>query len=478
MSDLFDSAFSDDLDDDDAGVTVHGVRTGNGESRPRNPLAVRMRPRTLEEVVGQQHLLGPGSPLRVLAAADSSGPAGPASVMLWGPPGTGKTTLAHVIARGPGRKFVELSAITAGVKDVRRVMDQALIDRDLHGRTTILFLDEIHRFNKAQQDALLPGVENRWVVLIAATTENPSFSVVSPLLSRSILLTLKPLTDIDIHALIERAITDPRGLDNVVSLTDEALDHLVRLASGDARRALTTLEAAAGVALSQRHEGHAGGEEPAVVDLDIAERAIDAAAVRYDRAGDQHYDIISAFIKSIRGSDVDAALHYLARMLEAGEDTRFISRRIMISAAEDVGMADPTALQTAVAAAQAVALIGMPEARIILAEAVVHVATAPKSNAAYLGINAAIADVRAGRGTSVPLPLRDAHYAGASGLGHGKGYIYSHDEPHSIATQQYAPDDLVGTNYYNPTGNGAERDLTVRVERLRSIIRGKGPLPK
>nr|WP_237762716.1 replication-associated recombination protein A [Arthrobacter sp. ERGS1:01] len=447
---------------------------GDGKpGRPRSPLAVRMRPRTLEEVVGQQHLLGPGSPLHVLAGGGGAGgPAGPSSVMLWGPPGTGKTTLAHVIARGPGRKFVELSAITAGVKDVRRVMDQALTDRDLHGRTTVLFLDEIHRFNKAQQDALLPGVENRWVVLIAATTENPSFSVVAPLLSRSILLTLKPLTNADIEGLLLRAAEDPRGLDGAVTLSDEALDHLVRLASGDARRALTTLEAAAGVALNEASGGAA--DTPVLVDLGIAERAIDAAAVRYDRAGDQHYDVISAFIKSVRGSDVDAALHYLARMLEAGEDPRFISRRIMISAAEDVGMADPTALQTAVAAAQAVALIGMPEARIILAEAVVHVATAPKSNAAYNGINAAIGDIRAGKGTTIPAPLRDAHYPGSAALGHGRGYIYSHDSPHSIATQQYPPDDLVGRNYYEPTGNGVERDLGVRVDRLRSIIRGSG----
>ncbi len=412
------------------------------------------------------------------AGGNSGGAAGPASVMLWGPPGTGKTTLAHVIARGPGRKFVELSAITAGVKDVRRVMDQALTDRDLHGRTTVLFLDEIHRFNKAQQDALLPGVENRWVVLIAATTENPSFSVVAPLLSRSILLTLQPLTSADIQGLLARAITDPRGLDGLLTVTDEAMDHLVRLASGDARRALTTLEAAAGVALSELDAGTQTEGTAVVVDLAIAERAIDAAAVRYDRAGDQHYDIISAFIKSMRGSDVDAALHYLARMLEAGEDPRFISRRVMIAASEDVGMADPTALQTAVAAAQAVALIGMPEARLILAQAVVHVATAPKSNASYNAINAAVADVRAGRGTMVPPPLRDAHYAGSQGLGHGKGYIYSHDSPHSIATQQYPPDDLVGRNYYLPTNNGVERDLGARVERLRAMIRGTAQGPR
>jgi putative ATPase len=457
------------------------------------PLAVRMRPRTLDDVVGQQHLLGQGSPLRQLAAgADATGPAGPSSLILWGPPGTGKTTLAHVIARGPGRKFVELSAITAGVKDVRRVMDDALTARDLYKTTTVLFLDEIHRFNKAQQDALLPGVENRWVVLVAATTENPSFSVVSPLLSRSLLLTLRPLTDADIEGLLLRAVEDVRGLGGKVRLSAEALAHLVRLSGGDARRALTALEAAAGVAFGDADDvdtsaGADGADgdaddagagrpvtvDPVTVELRHTERALDVAAVRYDRAGDQHYDVTSAFIKSIRGSDVDAALHYLARMLEAGEDPRFVARRIVISAAEDVGMADPTALQTAVAAAQAVQLIGMPEGRIVLAEAVVHLATAPKSNAAYMGLNKAIADVRAGLGNGIPAHLRDAHYPGSKQLGHGLGYKYAHDAPHSVASQQYPPDDLVGRDYYEPTGNGAERDIAVRLERLRKIIRGK-----
>jgi len=444
---------------------------------PRSPLAVRMRPRTLDDVVGQQHLLGHGSPLRQLAAGtDATGPAGPSSLILWGPPGTGKTTLAHVIAKGPGRKFVELSAITAGVKDVRRVMDEALTARDLFKTTTVLFLDEIHRFNKAQQDALLPGVENRWVVLVAATTENPSFSVVSPLLSRSLLLTLKPLTDADVEGLLLRAAADARGLGGKVELTDEALAHLVRLSGGDARRALTALEAAAGVAFGDADDADgmaAAGEAPVKIDLKHTERALDVASVRYDRAGDQHYDVASAFIKSIRGSDVDAALHYLARMLEAGEDPKFVARRIVISAAEDVGMADPTALQTAVAAAQAVQLIGMPEGRIVLAEAVVHLATAPKSNAAYMGINQAIADVRAGLGNGIPAHLRDAHYPGSKQLGHGQGYKYAHDAPHSVATQQYPPDDLVGRNYYEPTANGAERDISTRLERLRRIIRGK-----
>ncbi len=469
VSDLF-SSDSDTSNMDDDGAGFGEGADDDARKRPRSPLAVRMRPRTLDEVVGQQHLLGPGSPLRTLAeSADDRGPAGPSSVMLWGPPGTGKTTLAHVVARGSGRKFVELSAITAGVKDVRRVMEEALTNRDLHRITTVLFLDEIHRFNKAQQDALLPGVENRWVVLVAATTENPSFSVVSPLLSRSLLLTLKPLTEDDIAALLQRAVEDERGLAGRVRLSEEALEHLVRLAAGDARRGLTALEAAAGVAYSEHAED---GEIPEVL-LSHAEKALDVAALRYGRAGDQHYDVTSAFIKSLRGSDVDAALHYLAKMLEAGEDPRFISRRLMISAAEDVGMADPTALQTAVAAAQAVQMIGMPEGRIILAEAVVHIATAPKSNAAYNGINAAIADVRAGRGQGIPAHLRDAHYPGAKQLGHGKGYIYSHDEPHGVARQQYPPDDLVGRNYYEPTANGVERDIAARLERLRGIVRGK-----
>jgi putative ATPase len=472
-----DDLFGQGPDNDDDGGTaapsgsaVSGPAAGR--TQPRSPLAVRMRPRTLDDVVGQQHLLGQGSPLRQLAAgagADSAGPAGPTSLILWGPPGTGKTTLAHVIAKGPGRKFVELSAITAGVKDVRRVMDEALTARDLYKTTTVLFLDEIHRFNKAQQDALLPGVENRWVVLVAATTENPSFSVVSPLLSRSLLLTLRPLTDADIEGLVQRAVSDARGLNGKVKLSEEALAHLVRLSGGDARRALTALEAAAGVAFGDADDAD---DSPVTVELRHTERALDVAAVRYDRAGDQHYDVASAFIKSIRGSDVDASLHYLARMLEAGEDPRFIARRIVISAAEDVGMADPTALQTAVAAAQAVQLIGMPEGRIVLAEAVVHLATAPKSNAAYMGINKATADVRAGLGNGIPAHLRDAHYPGSKQLGHGQGYKYAHDAPHGVATQQYPPDDLVGKDYYQPTANGAERDISTRLERLRKIIRG------
>jgi putative ATPase len=445
------------------------------------PLAVRMRPRSLAEVAGQEHLLVPGSPLRRLVEPGDATArrAAPSSVVLWGPPGTGKTTLAYLVATTSGRRFVELSAVTAGVKDVRQVVEDARRRLASDGSETVLFIDEVHRFTKAQQDALLPSVENRWVTLVAATTENPSFSVNSPLLSRSLLLTLRPLGTDDVRALVRRAVDDERGLGGAVRLTEEAEEHLLRLSGGDARKALTILEAAAGAALADREarpadpdadHGDAAAEEPAVVDLATTERAIDVAAVRYDRDGDQHYDVISAFIKSVRGSDVDASLHYLARMIAAGEDPRFIARRIVISAAEDVGMADPSALQTAVAAAQAVALIGMPEARIILAEAVVHLATAPKSNAAYNGINAALADVQAGRMGSVPAHLRDAHYAGAKALGHGKGYLYAHDHPHGIAAQQYLPDELLGTRYYAPTENGYERQVGERLGRIRSVL--------
>jgi len=461
VQDLFSSAYHDD----------HNGPEPASKASAAAPLAVRMRPRSLDEIVGQQHLLTPGSPLRKLT--ETTGPAnvGPSSIMLYGPPGTGKTTLAHVISQAPNRKFVELSAISAGVKDVRRVMEQALDDRDLYGRTTILFLDEIHRFNKAQQDALLPGVENRWVVLVAATTENPSFSVVAPLLSRSIMLTLEPLSDSDIGVLIDRAVVEERGLNNTIELDDEARDYLIRMAQGDARRALTTLEAAAGVSIDQAEND---ARKP-IVTIDHAAQAMDQAVLRYDKDGDQHYDVISAFIKSIRGSDVDAALHYLARMIHAGEDARYIARRLIVHASEDIGMADPSALQTAVAAAQAVQLIGMPEGRIPLAQAVVHLATAPKSNAAYDGINQALADVQSGRAGLVPKPLRDAHYAGAKALGHGVGYKYPHSYPHSIVAQQYLPDELRGRRYYNPTTNGHEHTISERLERLRAVINNEPP---
>lgn len=427
-----------------------------------SPLAVRMRPRTLDEVVGQQHLLRPGSPLRRLVGEGGGGPAGTSSVMLWGPPGTGKTTLAYVVSQATDARFVELSAITAGVKEVRAVIDGARRSSGAYGKDTVLFLDEIHRFSKAQQDSLLPAVENRWVTLIAATTENPYFSVISPLLSRSLLLTLEPLTEDDLRGLLHRAVADERGLNGSVTLPEDAENHLLRIAGGDARRALTALEAGAGAALAK-------GEES--ISLASLEEAVDRAAVKYDRDGDQHYDVASALIKSIRGSDVDAALHYLARMIEAGEDPRFIARRLMISASEDIGMADPTALQTAVAAAQAVAMIGFPEARITLGQTVVALALAPKSNAAYLAIDAALADVRAGLAGPVPPHLRDSHYKGSVKLGHGAGYRYPHDEPGGIAAQQYAPDSVHGREYYRPTRHGAEARYADVAERVRARLR-------
>ncbi|MGN6753480.1 MAG: replication-associated recombination protein A [Intrasporangium sp.] len=454
--------------DDLFGAAGAAEREGYAAQRGSAPLAARMRPRSLDEFRGQADVLRPGSPLRRLIEG-SGGSAGPLSAIIWGPPGTGKTTLAHLVATAAERRFVELSAVTAGVKDVRAVMDAAVRDRDLYGRQTVLFLDEIHRFTKAQQDALLPGVENRTVILVAATTENPSFSVISPLLSRSVLVTLTSLSDKDIREVVESALADERGLAGEYTLDEDALEHLVRIAGGDARRALTSLEAAAGVALDAEPAGRQT-DDPVAITLHHVEQAVAHAAVRYDRTGDQHYDVASALIKSMRGSDVNAALHYLARMLEAGEDPRFIARRIVIAASEDVGMADPTALQTAVAAMHAVAQIGMPEARIILAQAVVHNALAPKSNAAYAGINAAIADVRAGHGGPVPAHLRGSGYAGAERLGHGKGYVYSHDEPDAVARQEYLPDDLADAAYYHPTDRGFEERLRARLEWLEGRL--------
>ena len=440
-----------------AAVTGGGTLAGNAHVSA--PLAVRMRPRTLDELVGQQHLLAPGSPLRRLVEGDQ-----PMSLLLWGPPGTGKTTIAAIVSSQTNRAFVEVSAVAAGVKEVRAAIDGARARLAASGQETVLFVDEVHRFSKAQQDALLPGVENRWVTLVAATTENPFFSVISPLLSRSLLLTLEPLTDDDVRAVVERALADERGLGGSVDLDDEALDHLVRLAGGDARRSLTYLEAAAGGAAASGR---------ATIDLETVEKAVDRAAVRYDRQGDQHYDVISAFIKSVRGSDVDAALHYLARMIEAGEDPRFIARRLVILASEDVGLAHPAGLTTAVAAAQAVQLIGMPEARLNLAQATIELALAPKSNAVIKAIDAAAADVRAGKVGAVPPHLRDAHYPGARRLDHGTTYAYSHDAPFGIAEQQYAPDVVLDAEYYRPTTLGAEAAMRERWERIRRMIRGR-----
>lgn len=494
--DLFEAANSDE-----SGLSVD----------PHAPLAVRMRPRSLDELVGQSHLLTPGSPLRRLIAG---GRGATSSVILFGPPGTGKTTLAYLVARAHNRRFVELSAVSAGVKEVRAVVDQARHALSVSGQETVLFIDEVHRFSRSQQDSLLPAVENRWVTLIAATTENPSFSVVAPLLSRSLLLTLQPLDGQDIAALVRRALSDPRGYACRVAIDDDALAQLVRLAGNDARKALTVLEAAAqslldgdalvdagafgdsGAVLDAETTPKAGGAtekqkaqakqpldavkqskgakpEVPIITVSTIEQAADIAAVRYDRSGDQHYDVASAFIKSMRGSDVDAAIHYLARMIAAGEDPRFIARRVVIAASEDVGMADPSVLATASAAMNAVAQIGMPEARIILAQAVIAVASAPKSNAAYLAIDRALADVRAGNIGQVPAHLRDAHYAGAQKLGHGTDYKYAHDYPHSVAAQEYLPEELRGKRYYQPTRNGFEDLLTTRLEKVRDLL-GRG----
>src|SRR6204780_4740054 len=420
------------------------------------PLAVRMRPRTLDEVIGQRHLTGQGTPFRKLIENDA-----PMSLLLWGPPGTGKTTMAYVVSQVTRRRFVELSAVSAGVKDVRAAVDAARRARGMNGTQTVLFIDEVHRFSKTQQDALLPAVENRWVSFIGATTENPFFSVVSPLLSRSLLLTLQPLSDDEVREVISRALADPRGLGGSVALDDDAAEHLVRLAGGDARRTLTYLEATA-----------LGLPEGGRIDIEALERAVDRAAVRYDRDGDQHYDVISAFIKSMRGSDVDAALHYLARMIEAGEDPRFIARRLIVHASEDVGLADPTALLIAVAAAQAVEFVGLPEARINLTQAVIHIAMAPKSNAVIKAITAAAADVQAGLAGPVPRHLRDASYRGAARLGHGDGYVYPHDDAAGVVPQQYPPDALVGKQYYLPSAHGAEGRVAERSERIRAILRG------
>ena len=438
---------------DDAGLEAGFDAVPSGSA----PLAVRMRPASLDEVVGQAHLLGSGSPLRRLVEGT-----GAASAILYGPPGTGKTTLASLISHATGRRFEALSALTAGVKEVRAVVEKARRAL-LNGEQTVLFIDEVHRFSKTQQDALLAAVENRVVLLVAATTENPSFSVVAPLLSRSLILQLQPLTAQDIETVVRRAVADPRGLGGDVEIADDAIDLLVALSAGDARRALTALEVAAETATAAATP----------VTVETVEQSLDRAAVRYDRDGDQHYDVISAFIKSIRGSDVDAALHYLARMLVAGEDPRFVARRLMILASEDIGMADPTALPLAVAAAQTVQLIGMPEAQLTLAHACVHLATAPKSNAVTTALTSAMNDIRSGKAGLVPAHLRDGHYSGAVKLGNAQGYRYPHDDPDGVVAQQYPPDEVVGTDYYQPTGRGAEREIGGRLAKLRAIIRRK-----
>jgi putative ATPase len=416
------------------------------------PLAARMRPRTVDEVVGQAHLLGKGRGLRSLIESGEI-----SSVVLWGPAGTGKTTLAHVIARSTEAHFEPMSAVTAGVADVRKVIQAARDRLAQQGRRTVLFLDEIHRFNKAQQDALLPAVENGWIVLVGATTENPSFEVNSPLMSRSLLFRLESLSDDEIVTLLERALSEDRGLGNAsVEADADALKHMAAGAGGDARAALNALEAA--VLIAPARSG--------VVDLEVAEEALQRRALPYDKAGDWHYDVISAFIKSMRGSDADAAVYWLVRMLEAGEDPRFIARRMVIFASEDVGNADPTALQVAVAAHHALEFVGLPEAKLNLAQSAAYLAIAPKSNASALALWRAESDVKASGPLRVPAAIRDSHGAASRSTGSGKGYRYPHDFGGWV-DQQYLPDEMVGRRYFEPIA-GRETELTRRLDELKA----------
>ncbi len=410
----------------------------------RAPLAARLRPQTLDEVVGQRDLLAPGRPLRALIEGDRL-----SSVILWGPPGTGKTTIARLIAGATDKAFEPMSAVNAGVKDVREVVERARNRLGERGQGTILFLDEVHRFNKTQQDALLPHVEDGLLVLVGATTENPYFSLTSALLSRSTLFRLEPLEPEDLRSLMERALADPtRGLGgDGLTIEEDALEHIADRSEGDARHALTSLEVAAALT--------AEAGRPSIT-LEFAEAALAMRALRY--GDDEHYDVVSAFIKSIRGSDPDSGLYWLARMLEAGEDARFIARRLVILASEDVGMADPLALPLATAAAHAVEYVGLPEAQLNLAHAVVYLASAPKSNSSTVALGAAMADVRDRRTGPVPAHLRDSHYPGAEHLGHGQGYVYPHDTPEGWVPQEYRPVEIAEQVYYRPTGRGADVD--------------------
>ena len=416
------------------------------------PLAARLRPDNLSEVLGQDHLISEGTPLRRLI---DGLPGAPPSIILFGPPGVGKTSLALLLSKG--RRFRQLSAVNAGVKDVREEIDSAKFQLAHKGVQTLLFIDEVHRFNKAQQDALLPAVEDKLITLVAATTENPAFSIISPLLSRSLVLTLNALSDKSAEKLIDRALTDPKGLNDKIAMDEDAKSELIKISNGDGRRILTYLEAAAGAS-----------QDGGVITVDNLSKAVSQAIVLYNV--DQHYDVISAYIKSMRGSDVDAALHYLARMLEAGEDPRYMARRLMIFASEDIGMADSNALLVATSAAQAVALVGLPEGALLLAHATVYCATAPKSNAVNVAISEARQDVNSGNIGLVPPPLRD----GATPFGASGDYLYPHDYPEGVVAAQYAPDPLIGKQYYRPTAHGAEARVAKALERIREILGGKG----
>ena len=425
------------------------------------PLAARMRPSSLDDVVGQPQVTRADSPLRGLLIADDENKLAATSLILWGPPGSGKTTLAHVVSVSTGRSFVELSATSSGVKEVREVIDLAR-RRFARGVGTVLFIDEIHRFSKSQQDSLLAGVEEGWVTLVAATTENPSVSINSALMSRSLVLPLNPLQDEDVVELLKKALTSEKGLKNKYACQDEALIHIARSSGGDARRALIALETSAGVADSEKR---------LEITLSDAEVAVQRAALRYDKAGDEHYNVISAYIKSVRGSDVDAAIHYLARMAESGEDPKFIARRLVILASEDIGLADPNALAMAVSAMQAAQLVGWPEARIILAQATTYLALAPKSNSVYNAINEAIEDVRKGNAGPGHMQLRDGSLPASRDTGAGKGYKYPHDFEEGVASQQYLPDNLKNKTYYKPGSRGAEQRFADLWERIRQVLR-------
>ena len=422
------------------------------------PLAARMRPERLDEVVGQQHIIGKGKMLYRAIMADKL-----SSVIFYGPAGTGKTTLASVIAHTSSSEFVQINATSAGKKDMEAAVEEAKQRLAMYQRRTIMFIDEIHRFNKAQQDYLLPFVEDGTIILIGATTENPYFEVNGALLSRSIIFELKPLEKEDIKTLLKRAVADSeKGMGGYnVQIDDDALDFLADMAGGDARAALNALEL--GVLTTPLNS-----DGKIHINLDIASECIQKRVIKYDRDGDQHYDVISAFIKSMRGSDPDAAVYYLAKMLSAGEDIKFIARRIMICASEDVGNADPQALQVAVSAALAVERLGMPEARIPLSQAAIYVACAPKSNASYMAVDSAMSNVNKVK-TTVPVHLRDAHYGGAEKLGHGIDYKYAHNYPNHYVKQQYMPDEILGEKFYEPDGNGYEKVINEYLEKIRSI---------
>ena len=433
------------------------------------PLAARMRPRTFDEYVGQEHIVGKGRVLRASIEADQL-----PSLILWGPPGSGKTTLARIIANTTRARFCQISAVAAGVADLRRIVQEARESSGMYQQRTVLFIDEIHRFNKSQQDVILPYVEDGTVILIGATTENPSFEVIAPLLSRCRVYSLNPLDDDQIRTIVERAIRDEeQGLGGwKVDLDAESLDHLITMSNGDARIALNALELAASAT-----PPNSQGERK--VGLKSIEDALQRRSLLYDKAGDQHYDIVSAFIKSLRGSDPDAALYWMARMLEAGEDPLFIVRRLVILAAEDVGLADPQALVVAVAAQQAVHFVGMPEGFLPLAEAVIYLATAPKSNSAYAGYLQAKKDVEETRNDPVPLHLRNPVTRLMRESGYGKGYRYAHDYPGNVVEQVYLPNRLAGHRYYQPSGQGYEKEIAERLrhwaeERKR---RSDGPNP-